>query len=62
MDLEREHQSGLCPSPGRRIRVESIKAVFLLGKHEEDYVMEYLMRRYKGKFYRPKYPTLTLVN
>jgi hypothetical protein len=42
--------------------VESIKAVFLLGKHEEDYVMEYLMRRYKGKFYRPKYPTLTLVN
>jgi hypothetical protein len=42
--------------------VESIKAVFLLGKHEEDYVMEYLMRRYKGRFYRPRYPTLTLVN
>ena len=42
--------------------VESIKAVFLLSKHEEDYVMEYLMRRYKGSFYRPRYPTLTLVN
>jgi hypothetical protein len=41
---------------------ESIKAVFLLGKHEEDDVMEYLMRRYKGRFYRPRYPTLTVVN
>ena len=42
--------------------VESIKAVFLLGKHEEDHATEYLMRRYKGRFYRPKYPTLTLAD
>jgi hypothetical protein len=41
--------------------VESIKAAFLLGKHEEGYVLEYLIRRYKGRFYRPRYPTLTLV-
>jgi hypothetical protein len=40
---------------------ESIRAAFLLGKHEEGYVLEYLMRRYKGRFYRPRYPTLTLV-
>ena len=40
---------------------ESIKAAFLLGKHDESYVLEYLMRRYKGRFYRPRYPTLTLV-
>ena len=38
--------------------VESIKAVFLLGKHDEHYALEYLLRRYKGTFYRPKYPTL----
>jgi hypothetical protein len=41
--------------------VESIKAVHLLGKHDESYVLEYLLRRYKGRFYRPRYPTLTLV-
>ena len=41
--------------------VESIRAAFLLGKHEEGYVLEYLMRRYKGRFYRPRYPTLTVV-
>jgi hypothetical protein len=40
---------------------ESIKVAFLLGKHEEGHVLEYLMRRYKGRFYRPRYPTLTLV-
>ncbi len=39
----------------------SIRAAFLLGKHEEGYVLEYLLRRYKGRFYRPRYPTLTLV-
>jgi hypothetical protein len=40
---------------------ESIKVAFLLGKHEEGHVLEYLMRRYKGRFYRTRYPTLTLV-
>src|SRR4051812_49297548 len=42
--------------------VESVKAVFLLGKHEGSYVLEYLMRRYKGQFYRRRYPTLTMVD
>jgi hypothetical protein len=41
---------------------ESIGAAFLLGKHEEGYLLEYLLRRYKGRFYRPRYPTLTLVD
>jgi Protein of unknown function (DUF3843) len=40
---------------------ESIRAAFLLGKHDEGYLLEYLLRRYKGRFYRPRYPTLTLV-
>jgi hypothetical protein len=40
---------------------ESIKVAFLLGKHEEGHVLEYLMRRYKGRFYRPRYPTLTVL-
>jgi len=40
---------------------ESIAAAFLLQKQKEDYVLEYLLRRYKGRFYRPRYPTLRLV-
>ncbi len=39
---------------------ESIKAAFLLGKRREAYVLEYLLRRYKGRFYRPRYPTLRI--
>ena len=40
---------------------ESIAAAFLLEKQKEDYVLAYLLRRYKGRFYRPRYPTLTIV-
>ena len=40
---------------------ESIKASFLLGKRHEGYALEYLLRRFKGRFYRPRYPTLTIV-
>ncbi len=40
---------------------ESIKAAFLLGNRHESYTLEYLLRRYKGRFYRPRYPTLTIV-
>jgi Protein of unknown function (DUF3843) len=39
---------------------ESIRAAFLLGHRREDYALEYLLRRYKGRFYRPRYPTLTI--
>ena len=28
---------------------------------DEGYALEYLLRRYKGRFYRPRYPTLTIV-
>jgi len=53
-------------SPGfiRRLAEEygskSIAAAFLLGKRKEDYVLEYLLRREKGRFFRPRYPTFTL--
>jgi hypothetical protein len=40
---------------------ESIKVAFLLDKRHEGYALEYLLRRYKGRFYRPRYPTLTIV-
>jgi hypothetical protein len=40
--------------------IESIAAAFMLEAHNETYVLEYLLRRYKGRFYRPRYPTLTL--
>jgi hypothetical protein len=43
-----------------RFGAESIKAVFLLGKRRESFALEYLLRRYKGRFYRPRYPTLTI--
>jgi hypothetical protein len=39
---------------------ESIAAAFLLDEPKADYVLEYLLRRYKRQFYRPRYPTLTL--
>ena len=40
---------------------ESIAAAFMLAKQQEAFVLEYLLRRYKGRFYRPRYPSLTLV-
>jgi hypothetical protein len=40
---------------------ESIAAAFLLEDQKKDYALEYLLRRYKGRFYRPRYPTLTIV-
>jgi hypothetical protein len=39
---------------------ESIKQAFLLGKREEEYILDYLLRRFKGKFYRVRYPTVTI--
>jgi len=40
--------------------VESIAAAFLLAKQKEDYVLDYLLRRYKGPFYRPRYPAIMI--
>jgi len=41
---------------------ESIATAFFLNKQQENYVLEYLLRRYKGQFYRPRYPALTILN
>ena len=55
-------------SPGfvRRVLVdhgsESIAAAFMLDARQEDFVLEYLLRRFKGRFYRPRYPSLTMVD
>ena len=40
---------------------ESVNAAFVLGGRHEDYALEYALRRYKGRFYRPRYPTLSIV-
>jgi Protein of unknown function (DUF3843) len=53
-------------SPGflRRLVEEfgigSIAAAFLLENQNEDYLLEYLLRRYSGNYYRPRYPTMML--
>ena len=38
-----------------------IAAVFLLESRNEEYLLEYLLRRYSGKYYRPRYPTMMLL-
>jgi uncharacterized protein DUF3843 len=40
---------------------ESIAAAFLLENTKAEYVLEYLLRRYKGRFHRPRYPAIRLV-
>ncbi|MGC8644556.1 MAG: hypothetical protein ACP5XB_32225, partial [Isosphaeraceae bacterium] len=40
---------------------ESIAVAFVLERQKEGYVLEYLLRRYKGRYYRPRYPILTIV-
>jgi len=39
----------------------SIAAAFLIPQDSDKYYLEYLLRRYKGHFYRKRYPTLVLV-
>jgi hypothetical protein len=40
---------------------ESIEAAFLIrGSHDESHI-DYLLRRYKGAYYRKRYPRITLV-
>ena len=50
----------LSPGFGRRLVEEfgigSIAAAFLLENRNEGYVLEYLLRRYSGNHYRPRYP------
>jgi hypothetical protein len=40
----------------------SIAAAFLIPQDSDKYYVEYLLRRYKGHFYRQRYPSLTLVD
>ncbi len=40
---------------------ESIRAAFLLKGCPEDYCLDYLLRRYKGRFYRKRYPHLSVI-
>lgn len=51
----------LSPGFGHRLveefSIRSIAAAFLLENQTEDYVLEYLLRRHSGNYYRPRYPT-----
>jgi hypothetical protein len=40
----------------------SIAAAFLIPQDCDTYYLEYLLRRYKGHFYRKRYPSLTIVD
>jgi hypothetical protein len=40
----------------------SIAAAFLIPHESGQYYLEYLLRRYKGQFYRNRYPSVTLVD
>ena len=40
---------------------ESIASVFFIDKNRHNYYLEYLMRRYKGHFYRNRYPSLSFI-
>jgi hypothetical protein len=40
----------------------SIAAAFLIQSETAPQYLEYLLRRYKGHFYRRRYPSITLVN
>jgi hypothetical protein len=40
---------------------ESIAAVFLMDRTQHPYYLNYLLRRYKGHFYRNRYPSISFV-
>ena len=40
----------------------SIAAAFLIPQDHDAYYLEYLLRRYKGHFYRNRYPSLAIVD
>jgi len=40
---------------------ESISAVFLIPDYYKEHYLEYLLRKYKGDFYRNRYPTISFV-
>ena len=40
---------------------ESISAAFLIPDSHKEYFVEYLLRKYKGDFYRNRYPGISFV-
>ena len=40
----------------------SIASAFLIPQDYDKHYLDYLLRRYKGHFYRKRYPSLTIVN
>ena len=40
---------------------ESISTAFLISDSHKEYFVEYLLRKYKGDFYRNRYPTISFV-
>ena len=40
----------------------AIAATFLIPRESGHYYLEYLLRRFKGPFYRNRYPNITLVD
>lgn len=40
---------------------ESIESAFLIRGSHEDYHLDYLLRRYKGAYYRKRYPRIALI-
>ena len=40
---------------------ESVRAAFLLRGEQPDYWLEYLLRSFKGQFYRSRYPRASVV-
>jgi hypothetical protein len=41
---------------------ESIAAAFLIKDFQNDYYMDYLLRRYKGHYYRNRYPAISIMD
>lgn len=40
---------------------ESIASVFLIRNDQHTHYLDYLLRRYKGHFFRNRYPSITLI-
>ena len=43
-----------------RFGAESIKSAFLIDNDTDEIGLDYLLHRYKGHFYRPRYPSTSL--
>lgn len=57
---------GISPAFVKRIideyGTESVKAVFRMSDNPPEYWLEYLLRRYKGSYYRKRYPSVSVID